>query len=158
VQSNLEVSIQRCENIIAADAWNPKPTLFKKLFKAEEGGMSHIEIVNKAEVYIITGSDTTAHTLVCSVWAACQNPDVKRMLMEEVPTLSDRYRYADEDAKKLPYLSHVLICTSCNSSRWETLTKEVKEVWMSFRGGACGMSSTSTKQSISLTKLTSCRG
>jgi cytochrome P450 len=106
VQRYPEESIQRYQKIIAADPWNPKPTLFTKLFKAEEGGMSHEEIVNNAEAYIIAGSDTTAHTLTYLVWAVCRHSDVKRRLAEEVATLPDAY--ADEDVKKLPYLDHVL--------------------------------------------------
>jgi cytochrome P450 len=101
-----EESIQRYQRIIAANPQNPKPTLFTKLFKAEEGGMPHEDIVSNAEAYIIAGSDTTAHTLAYLVWAVCQRGDVKRRLAEEVATLPDAY--VDEDMKKLPYLDHVL--------------------------------------------------
>jgi cytochrome P450 len=62
---------------------------------AEEEDMLPKEIVNNAEANIIAGSDTTSHTLTCLVWVLCRDPDVKRMLVEEVAILSNGY--ADED-------------------------------------------------------------
>ncbi|KAF2712854.1 cytochrome protein [Pleomassaria siparia CBS 279.74] len=99
-------SIQRYKNIIAADPWNPTPTLFTKLFKAGEEGLSQEEIVNSAEVYIIAGSDTTAHTLTYLIWAVCRDREVKRRLVEEVAGLEEAY--TNEDLKRLLYLGQVL--------------------------------------------------
>lgn len=106
LQSYPRESIQRYRNIIAADPWNPKPTLFTKLFKAGEEGLSQQEIVSNAEAYIVAGSDTTAHTLTYLVWAVCRESEVKRRLVEEVTALPDGY--TNEDLKQLQYLNQVL--------------------------------------------------
>lgn len=98
--------IQRYERIVAADPTNPKPTLFTKLFRAGEEGMSQLEIVQDAQTYISAGSDTTAHGLTFLVWAVCRDEEVKRRLVEEVATLSEGYK--DEDLKVLPYLDQVI--------------------------------------------------
>lgn len=101
-----EESIQRHKNIVAADPWNAKPTLFKKLYEAGEEGMSHTEIVAEARGYIVAGSDTTAHSLTYLVWAVCKNDAVKKRLVEEVSALPEGY--TDEDTESLPYLSCVI--------------------------------------------------
>ncbi|KAF2183128.1 cytochrome protein [Zopfia rhizophila CBS 207.26] len=99
-------SIQRYRNLIAAEPSNPKPTLFTKLFKAGEEGMSPDEIRAEAQGYIIAGSDTTANTLTYLIWAVCRDEAIKRRLVEELVSLPDDFR--DRDLKNLSYLHQVI--------------------------------------------------
>jgi cytochrome P450 len=106
MQSYSEQSIQRYEKIVAAEPDNPKPTLFTKLFNANEETMSKAEIVSNAQSYITAGSDTTAHSMTYLTWAVCRNPSIKAKLVDEVADLPETYR--DEDLKMLPYLNQVV--------------------------------------------------
>ncbi|KAF2875576.1 cytochrome protein [Massariosphaeria phaeospora] len=178
-------SIRRYEKIVAADPWNPKPTLFTKLFKAGEEGMAQKEVVASGQAYIVGGSDTTTHTMTYLTWRVCRDEQVKRRLVEELAALPEGYR--DADLKNLPYLNEVIsevlrlysaapsflprevppggcevdgfwmpggttVGTQAysmhrdpvifpepekfNPSRWESPTKDMKDAWMPFGGGA----------------------
>jgi len=106
MRSYAEQSIQRYKNIVAADPYNPKPTLFTKLFNASEETMSQAEIVSNAQAYIVAGSDTTAHSLTYLTWAVCRDASIKSRLLQELETLPETYQ--DEDLKALPYLNRVI--------------------------------------------------
>lgn len=82
-------------------------TLFSGLVRAErDDKMTHDEMRNEAELYIIAGSDTSANTLTYLVWAVCRRPDVQRALVAELQTLPDYYGGAH--LRDLPYLNRVV--------------------------------------------------
>ncbi|EOO02154.1 putative benzoate 4-monooxygenase cytochrome protein [Phaeoacremonium minimum UCRPA7] len=90
---------------MAADP-STKPTLFSKLFKAGEEGLSDEEIIADAQAYIIAGSDTTAVTLTYLIWAVCRHREVKRNLLAELATLP--HDFNADDLSELPYLNQVI--------------------------------------------------
>ena len=104
--SYARASVQRYQKTLEADPQNAPPTLFTKVYRAGEEGMSSREIVAEAQAYIIAGSDTTAITLTYLVWAVCKDNVVRRRLVEEVEELPDAY--TDEDLKAAPYLNMVI--------------------------------------------------
>ena len=83
-----------------------KPTLFSKLFKAGEEGMSDEEVIADAQAYIIAGSDTTAVTLTYLVWSICRDDGIKQNLLEELSSLPDDFDAAH--LRDLPYLNGVI--------------------------------------------------
>ncbi|CAO2649664.1 Nn.00g070490.m01.CDS01 [Neocucurbitaria sp. VM-36] len=99
-------SVQRYERMLSVEPWNPVPTLFAKLYRAGEEGMSQQEIVAEAQAYIVAGSDTTAISLTYLVWAVCKDDKVKGKLVKEVAELPDGY--TDQDLKASPYLNQVI--------------------------------------------------
>ena len=101
-----EESVQRYQRSLLADPHNSKPTLFAKLYRAGEEGLSPQEIVADAQAYIVAGSDTTAITLTYLIWAVCKDVDVKRKLVEEMRGLPGEYTH--EDLKAAPYLNNVI--------------------------------------------------
>jgi cytochrome P450 len=180
-------SIDRYEKLVAAEPYNPKPTLFTKLFNPKEESLRRIDILANAQAYIIAGSDTTANSLTYLVWAVCRDPSIKARLVAELAGLPETYR--DEDLKTLPYLNQIVQETlrlyaaapaflprevtqggaeidgywmpagtevqtqaysmhrnatifpdpeQFNPSRWESSSKEMKDAWMPFGGGARG--------------------
>ncbi|KAF1942105.1 cytochrome protein [Clathrospora elynae] len=178
-------SIRRYEKAAKAEPHNPKPTLFTKMFNANEETLPHVEVVANAQAYIIAGSDTTASSLTYLVWAVCRDPSIKSRLAAELGALPDGVK--DEDLKALPYLNQVIQETlrcyaaapanlprnvpagGCeidgywmpegtevqtqaysmhrdpvvypeperfNPSRWESPSKDMKDAFMPFGGGA----------------------
>lgn len=106
MHSYAEQSVDRYERSVLAEPDNLKPTLFTKLFNANEETMPRPEIVTNARAYIVAGSDTTAHTMTYLTWAVCRDPIIKARLVNEVAGLPDTY--ADEELKALPYLNQVI--------------------------------------------------
>lgn len=93
------------------DPGNFKPTFFTNLLHAgEKGGdtISWEEIIGNAQVFIIAGADTTAHTLTYLAWqlSKAENSHVKAKLLEELAALGDDF--TNEDLKSLPYLNNVI--------------------------------------------------
>lgn len=86
-----------------------KPSLFTKLFNANEDTMSRAEIVANAQTYIIAGSDTTAHSLTYLTWAVCMDEAVKTKLVDELRSLPEEF--SDADLKRLRYLDQVILET-----------------------------------------------
>ncbi|KAJ4373786.1 hypothetical protein N0V83_002525 [Neocucurbitaria cava] len=97
---------QRKDGILSAEPQNPKPTLFSKLYRAGEEGMSQQDIISEAQAYVVAGSDTAAISLTYPVWAVCRNNEVKRTLVNEVTRLPDGY--TDNALKTAPYLNQVI--------------------------------------------------
>lgn len=82
-------------------------TLFTNMLRAEQDEkLTHDEIRNEAELFIIAGSDTTANTLSFLVWSVCRRPDMQRRLVEELQTLPEGHDGAQ--LKDLTYLSQVI--------------------------------------------------
>lgn len=106
MRSYAEDSVQRYRTILEADPRSSTPTLFAKLYRAGEEGMSLQEIVAEAQAYIVAGSDTTALSMTYLVWAVCKDSGVKRRLVEEMTGLPDGY--TDADLKAAPYLNMVI--------------------------------------------------
>jgi cytochrome P450 len=104
-----EESIRRHERLEQADPTNVKPTLFSKMYKAEEDEqLTFNEVVDNAVGYIIAGSDTSATTLTYLVWCVCKHPEVKAALLRELATLPADGGYGDQELKQLPYLNAVI--------------------------------------------------
>ncbi|KAI1809246.1 cytochrome P450 [Poronia punctata] len=100
-------SLQRHRDVVAEHGVDAKPTLFTKVWVAEETDtITSDEIQNNAQAYIIAGSDTTSNELTYLVWAVCRRPDVKSRLLGELATLPDDFQY--EQLRQLPYLNHVI--------------------------------------------------
>ncbi|KAF7179587.1 hypothetical protein CNMCM7691_008635 [Aspergillus felis] len=99
--------INSYRRLVSGEPSSPKPTLFAKLFEdAGHGVLTHDEIRNEAQGYIIAGSDTTATTLTYLVWSVCQHGEVQQTLVEELAALPDQF--GNDDAKRLPYLNQVI--------------------------------------------------
>ncbi|KAM4065460.1 cytochrome p450 [Hirsutella rhossiliensis] len=82
-------------------------TLFTNLLRAEQDEkLTHDEIRNEAELFIIAGSDTTANTLAFLVWTVCRRPDVQRALVEELRKLPEEYD--GTQLRDLVYLNQVI--------------------------------------------------
>ena len=93
--------------MIEQDPHNAKPTLFTKLFKAQdEDRLDFDEIRDTAQVYIVAGSDTTAHTLTYLVWAVCRNVGIRDRLVREVQVLPSDF--SDRELSQLSYHGHVI--------------------------------------------------
>ncbi|KAF7166895.1 hypothetical protein CNMCM5623_000432 [Aspergillus felis] len=99
--------INNYRKLVSREPSSPKPTLFAKLFEATgHGALTHDEIRNEAQGYIIAGSDTRATTLTYLVWSVCQHGEVQQTLVEELAALPDEI--GNDDAKRLPYLNQVI--------------------------------------------------
>ncbi|KAG8168600.1 hypothetical protein KVR01_001349 [Diaporthe batatas] len=100
-------SLNRYRRLVEENSDKPFPTLFTRLFKGEEDeDLTFKEIVDEAQTYIIAGTDTTAITLTYTVWRVCQNPMIRKRLVEELQQLPEEF--GDHDALKLPYLNQVI--------------------------------------------------
>lgn len=163
-----------------------KPTLFTKIYKAQEAGeITFREIRDNSVSYIVAGSDTTALSLTYLVWAVLSNPSVKAELLEEVQamdedssemqlreakylkwTIDETLRLYGAAQSSLPRVvppGGAMICdrwfeggtiVACqaysmhrdpaafpdpmrfNPRRWENLTKEMRDAFCPFGGGA----------------------
>ncbi|KAF4335359.1 benzoate 4-monooxygenase cytochrome P450 [Fusarium beomiforme] len=91
---------------LAVDPTAAKPTLFQKLFKAGEEGLSDEEIRAEAQAYIVAGSDTTANTLTYLIYSVCKDTGVRQTLVKELSNLPDDFGHAD--LRELPYLNMVV--------------------------------------------------
>ena len=101
-----EQSLARYKLLTAADPANAPETLFRRLFKAGEEGLSDTEILSEARAYIVAGSDTTSNTLTYLVWRVCGDPAIRRRLAEELQDLPADFN--DQMLKALPYLNQVI--------------------------------------------------
>lgn len=99
-------SIQRYRRHVITEPSNPKPTLFTKLFRAGEEGMSDDEIESEAQAFIIGGSDTISNTLTYLVWSVCRDVEIKQKLVADLAQLPNDFR--DQDLRSLPYLNQVV--------------------------------------------------
>lgn len=101
-----EQSLARYKRLVAAEPDNAPETLFRKLFKGGDDGLSDTEILSQARTYIIAGSDTTSNTLTYLVWSVCRSDGIRRRLVEELKALPADF---DETMlKALPYLNQVI--------------------------------------------------
>ena len=100
------MSIERYKKIIAENPSNPKPTLFTKMFDSEKSGLSHEQIRQEAQGYIIAGSDTTAVTLTYLIYAVSRDIRVRDKLVEELAAVPELV--ADRDLRDLPYLNQII--------------------------------------------------
>jgi len=106
-----EQSLARYSRLIEDDPVNIKPTLFTKIFKAkEEDTLTFYEIFSNARVYLIAGSDTTAHTLAYLIWSVCKAPQIRDQLVAELTARlpSDLDSISEADLRELPYLNRVI--------------------------------------------------
>jgi cytochrome P450 len=99
-------SIERYKKMIAENPTDPKPTLFTKMFDSEKSGLTHEQIRQEAQGYIIAGSDTTAVTLTYLTWAVSRDARVRDKLVEELATVPEPV--ADRNLRDLPYLNQVI--------------------------------------------------
>ncbi|KAJ5454167.1 uncharacterized protein N7458_005123 [Penicillium daleae] len=99
-------SIERYKKMIAENPTDPKPTLFTKMFDSEKSGLTHEQIRQEAQGYIIAGSDTTAVTLTYLIWAVSRDARVRDKLVEELATVPEPV--ADRNLRDLPYLNQVI--------------------------------------------------
>ena len=99
-------SVARYRNLLAVNPSDPKPTLFTKLFNDQKSGMADSDIKQEAQGYIIAGSDTTAYTLTCLIYAVCKNPRIRSVLANEVAALPEGF--TEKDTRNLQYLSCVI--------------------------------------------------
>lgn len=124
MRSYAETSIARYEKIVLAEPTVSKPSLFTKLFNADEETMSRAEIVANAQTYIIAGSDTTAHSLAYLTWAVCKDEVIKAKLVDELRALPEEF--SDDDLKTLKFLDHVILETlRCYAAAPSLLPREV---------------------------------
>lgn len=98
-------SVQRYKKLIEVNP-DPKPTLFTRLFGDGKDGLPDSEIINEAISFIIAGSDTTATTMTFLVWEICRNPQIKKLLLEELADLPKEFH--DDDLRLLPYLNQII--------------------------------------------------
>lgn len=92
---------------VMADAENPQKSFFTGLFLAEcEEKLTWQEVRSNALTFLVAGTDTTANTPTYLVWAICQRPTVKAMLLAELGRLPDKFD--DTHLKSLPYLNQVI--------------------------------------------------
>ncbi|KAF2463266.1 cytochrome protein [Lindgomyces ingoldianus] len=101
-----EKSIQRYRSMEAADPHNVKPTLFTKLYRAGDEGLSPMEIKAEAQAYLIAGTDTTANTLTFLIWSVCRQKDIQKKLVEELAGLPEDF--GEQELRSLPYLDQVI--------------------------------------------------
>lgn len=100
-------SLQRYRDQVEADPINVKPSLFTKMFIAnDEEKLTFDEIRDDAGLYIIGGSDTTSVTLTCLVWAVTRQPSVRDALVKELQNLP--HDFTHKDVYDLPYLNMVI--------------------------------------------------
>lgn len=99
-------SLDRYEALVAENPSNPTPTLFTKLFSDDKCGLTSDEVQHDARSYIIAGSDTTAYTQTCLVYAVCKNPQVRDTLVAELATLPGGF--TETDTRALSYLGQVI--------------------------------------------------
>lgn len=99
-------SIDRYKEMLENRTFDPKPTLFTKMFNAGENGLTEEEIRNNAVTYIAAGSDTTALTLTYLLFTVCQNKDISKKLVAEIQGLPDNF--TDNDCRDAPYLNQVI--------------------------------------------------
>lgn len=100
-------SVERAkQHALKADEKDFKPTLFTKMFRGGENGLTDFEIMLEAGGYITAGSDTTAISLTYLVWAVCGHPKVQEKLVAEVGTLPEDFD--DSHVRALPYLNRVI--------------------------------------------------
>ncbi|KAH8678543.1 cytochrome P450 [Xylariales sp. PMI_506] len=83
-----------------------RQTLFTKLYRAGEEGLSSLEITCDAQAYIVAGSDTAAITLSYLIWAVCRHSKVKQRLVRELQTLPAGF--GDMEIRNLRYL-HLVV-------------------------------------------------
>lgn len=99
-----EHSIERSKRVAAED--ESYPMLLKKLFRADDNGLSDRDIVNNAMAFIIAGSDTTANTMTYLTWALCKHPEIRDALVEELRSLPEEF--SEQDLRSLPRLNNVV--------------------------------------------------
>ncbi|OBT39076.1 hypothetical protein VE00_09912 [Pseudogymnoascus sp. WSF 3629] len=99
-----EQSIERSKRVAAED--ESYPMLLKKLFRADDNGLSDRDIVNNAMAFIIAGSDTTANTMTYLTYALCKHPEVRDALVEELRSLPEGF--SEQDLRSLPRLNNVV--------------------------------------------------
>lgn len=68
--------------------------------------MTATDMQHEAQNYIVAGSDTTAYTLTCLVYAVCKNPGVRDTLATELSTLPEGF--TERDTRPLRYLDQVI--------------------------------------------------
>lgn len=93
---------------VPSSSTDNRPKLFEKLFAAEsQGALSHREIRDNAQGYIVAGSDTTAVTLTYLVWSVCRAPPhVRNKLLDEIAAFENEP--SAEDLKGAKYLNCVI--------------------------------------------------
>ncbi|KAI0508831.1 cytochrome P450 [Xylaria bambusicola] len=102
-------SISRHRAIVEREGPDSRPTVFTKVYKAEdEASITQDEIRDHAQAYIVAGSDTTSNTLTYLVWAVCRNSKVKSRLVKELEVLPDDFAYEDLQQAHISYLEHVI--------------------------------------------------
>ncbi|KAI1747030.1 cytochrome P450 [Xylaria castorea] len=100
-------SLQRHVDLIEKEGDNVKPTVFTKVYRAQdEESITQEEAQDNAQAYIIAGSDTTSNTLDYLVWAVCRDPEIKSRLLKELDALPEGFTY--EDLRHVPYLDHII--------------------------------------------------
>lgn len=100
-------SLQRHRDLVAREGPDAKPTVFTKVWAAEESDtITPDELRDNAQAYIIAGSDTTSNTLDYLVWAVCRHPEVQSRLVKELGALPGNFEY--DDLRQIPYLDHVI--------------------------------------------------
>ncbi|PLB47795.1 cytochrome P450 [Aspergillus steynii IBT 23096] len=106
LQEYARQSIERHNSYLAKDPSTAKTTLFTRLTKAGEKGLSEQETCSEARAYIVAGSDTTAVTLTYLVYAVCSDSRVRDKLVSELSSLPEPF--TDRDTRNLPYLDQVI--------------------------------------------------
>lgn len=99
-------SIERYKRMIAENPTDPKPTLFTKMFDSEKSSLTHDQIRQEAQGYIVAGSDTTAVTLTYLIWAVSRDARVRDKLVEELAIVPEPV--VDRNLRDLPYLNQVI--------------------------------------------------
>ncbi|KAJ5691987.1 hypothetical protein N7462_001410 [Penicillium macrosclerotiorum] len=99
-------SIERYKKMIDENPADPKPTLFTKLFDAEKSRLTHEDIRQEAQGYIVAGSDTTAVTLTYLVYAVTRHPQIQEKLVAELATIPQPVY--DRELRSLPYLNQII--------------------------------------------------
>ncbi|KAJ5152779.1 uncharacterized protein N7482_009257 [Penicillium canariense] len=99
-------SIERYEQMIEEIPTHPKPTLFTRIFDSERSGLSHDQIRQEAQGYIVAGSDTTAVTLTYLIYAVSRDPRIREQLVAELATIPEPVVHSS--LRDLPYLNKVI--------------------------------------------------
>lgn len=105
-----EQSLERYRRVLENDPEKVQKTLFTKLYQGiDDETLTHKEINDEAQIYIVAGSDTTANTLTYLTWRLClpENRHIKYRLLKELDTLPES-DFSDSDLKHLPYLGNII--------------------------------------------------
>ncbi|KAJ7618381.1 cytochrome P450, partial [Roridomyces roridus] len=108
VQSGVaQEMVRRNKDLLHQSQGSYKDLLSRLLSAYAEGAMSHEELFEQISTFVISGHETTTHTLAFTIWQLARHPNVQARLRRELDTVSEEPSYEDFQSR-LPYLDAVL--------------------------------------------------